>query len=78
MIRINNIIMSKKTSELSFQEKFKDRSEIMGKDGVFGIIKTTNNPIEKNVNNSDMNNNSSNLEDWNSIFTNSIFRIINR
>lgn len=38
--------MSKKNStELSFHEKFKDRIENMGKDGVMGIIKTAENPI---------------------------------
>jgi hypothetical protein len=40
--------MSKKSGiEISFQEKFKDRMENMGKDGVIGIIKNTENPINK-------------------------------
>jgi hypothetical protein len=40
--------MSKKVgTEISFHEKFKDRIENMGKDGVVGIMKTTDNPINR-------------------------------
>ena len=40
--------MSKKIgTEISFQEKFKDRMENMGKDGMIGIMKNTENPINK-------------------------------
>jgi hypothetical protein len=38
--------MSKKT-EMTFQEKFKDRMENMGKDGIIGVMKNTENPINK-------------------------------
>lgn len=38
--------MSRKNgTEITFQEKFKDRMENMGKDGVIGIMKNTENPI---------------------------------
>jgi hypothetical protein len=40
--------MSKKIgTEMSFQERFKDQIENMGKDGVLGIMKNTDNPINK-------------------------------
>lgn len=40
--------MSRKSgTEITFQEKFKDRMENMGKDGVSGIMKNTENPINR-------------------------------
>jgi hypothetical protein len=40
--------MSRKSgTEISFQERFAGRMENMGKDGVLGIMKTTENPINK-------------------------------
>ncbi len=40
--------MSRKTgADITFQEKFKDRMENMGKDGVIGIMRTTEEPINK-------------------------------
>jgi hypothetical protein len=61
--------MSKKSgTEITFQEKFKDRMENMGRDGVLGIMKTADKPINKvefdkldNWNQMYNNNNTSNL-----------------
>jgi hypothetical protein len=40
--------MSKKNgTDNNFQEKFKNRIENIGKDGVFGIMKNSDNPINK-------------------------------
>jgi hypothetical protein len=40
--------MSKKNgTESTFQERFKDQIENMGRDGVMGIMKNTENPINK-------------------------------
>jgi len=40
--------MSRKgRTEITFQEKFKDKIESIGKDGVMGIIRNTENPINK-------------------------------
>lgn len=47
---INKVIknMSKKNgTESTFQERFKDQIENMGRDGVMGIMKNTENPINK-------------------------------
>jgi hypothetical protein len=55
--------MSKKTSnERSFQEKFKNRMENMGKEGVNGIMKNTEDPINKTEINK--------VDDWNNLYNN--------
>jgi hypothetical protein len=55
--------MSKKTgTEMSFQEKFKNRMENMGKEGVNSIMKNTENPINKNE--------IDKMENWNNLFNN--------
>jgi hypothetical protein len=38
--------MSKK-NELTFQQKFKDRMDNMGKDGIHGLVKDLSTPSEK-------------------------------
>ena len=38
--------MSKK-NELTFQQKFKDRMENMGKDGIHGLVKDLSTPVDK-------------------------------
>jgi hypothetical protein len=44
--------MSKKNGgESSFQEKFKDRMENIGKEGISGIMKNMENPINQTSNN---------------------------
>jgi hypothetical protein len=42
--------MSKRLStENSFRDKFKNRMENLGKDGVLGIVKNTENPINSQI-----------------------------
>lgn len=53
--------MSKKNgTEISFQERFAGRMENMGKDGIVGIMKKTENPINKLENDK--------MGNWNNIF----------
>ena len=57
--------MSRKNgTESSFQEKFKDRMENIGKDGVASIMKNMENPINKNNDNNKMDN-------WNHLYNQS-------
>lgn len=51
-------------TEMSFQEKFRDRMENMGKDGILGIMKTADKPIITTVDNGD---------NWNNMYNNGIF-----
>jgi hypothetical protein len=37
-------------SEMTFQEKYKDRMENMGKDGITGIIRISDIPLQKGIN----------------------------
>ena len=40
--------MSRKNgTEMTFQEKFKNRTENMGKEGITGIMKTADTPVNK-------------------------------
>lgn len=56
--------MSKKNgTEMTFQEKFKDRTENMGKDGIAGIMKTTEKPVVGRVEVDKMDN-------WNNLYNN--------
>jgi len=44
--------MSRKNgTEVSFQEKFKDRMECIGKEGISSIMRNMENPINQNNNN---------------------------
>lgn len=61
--------MSKRTgTEMTFQEKFKDRTENMGKDGIAGIMKTTEKPVTKVE--------VDKMDNWNSIYNNGIIYLI--
>jgi hypothetical protein len=56
--------MSKKNgTENSFREKFKDRMENIGKDGVFGIVRKTENPINISDNP---------IGEWNNLYNNNV------
>lgn len=56
--------MSKKGgTDLSFQERFKNRTENVGKDGMAGIIRTADKPITKMETQDKM-------ESWNNLFDN--------
>ena len=50
----------------SFREKFKDRMENIGKDGVFGIVRKTVNPININDNA---------IGEWNNLYNNNIGKL---
>lgn len=55
--------MSKKiTDNTAFKEKFKDRMENMGKEGVMGIMKNTENPITKD--------NENKIDNWANLYNN--------
>ncbi len=55
--------MSRKNgTEVSFQEKFKDRMENIGKDGISGIMKNMENPINGN-------NDSNRVENWSILYS---------
>ncbi len=54
--------MSKKNGgESSFQEKFKDRMENIGKDGISGIMRNMENPINQT-------NDSNKVDNWSNLY----------
>lgn len=54
--------MNKKNgTDSSFREKFKDRMENIGKDGVYGIVRKTENPINMSDNP---------IGEWNNLYNN--------
>lgn len=57
--------MSKKTTDnIAFQERFRDRMENMGKDGVMGIMKRTEKPISKDYE-------ANKMDNWSNLYNNS-------
>ena len=55
----------------NFQERFKNRTENVGKDGMAGIMRVTDKPINSNVDIQQ-----SNLDNWNNIFDTGKFFIL--
>jgi len=61
--------MSKKNGgESSFQEKFKDRMENIGKEGISGIMKNMENPINQT-------NDNNRAENWSNNYNQGLYKL---